>query len=392
MQLLPALTREARIVSREKPAGYHLPYARHVDDHTIETRDGLLMQMIHLRGLLFETADSEEINYRKRLRDAMLQAIGSSRFALYHHIIRRRIDAELGADYPDPFSRELDAMWRARLAAKRLYVNDLFLTLIRRPLQGRVGAFDRLGGLFGRSADEAEAGAAYEVRQLDVARDALLAALGSYAPRLLGVYETAAGALLGAARIPLGALQWRDAAGADADAGSRRLSALPPGQLRPGDGRARPAAPNLERSFLGLVSIKDYPGQTAPGMLDELLRLPFELTVSQSFGFVERQAALGADEPRAAADALGRGRGGEPARRSVQRQGRGRRRPRRLRRASHDDRGPRRHARPRSTKASPRRRRRWPTSASSRCARRSRSSPPSGRNSRATSNISPGAA
>jgi type IV secretion system protein VirB4 len=46
------------------------------------------------------------------------------------------------------------------------------------------------------------------------------------------------------------------------------------------------------RSYLGLVSIKDYPGQTAPGMLDELLRLPFELTVSQSFGFVERQAAL----------------------------------------------------------------------------------------------------
>src|SRR4029079_19206050 len=46
------------------------------------------------------------------------------------------------------------------------------------------------------------------------------------------------------------------------------------------------------RSFLGLVSIKDYPGQTAPGMLDELLRLPFELVVTQSFGFVERQAAL----------------------------------------------------------------------------------------------------
>jgi type IV secretion system protein VirB4 len=46
------------------------------------------------------------------------------------------------------------------------------------------------------------------------------------------------------------------------------------------------------RQFLGLVSLKDYPGQTAPGMLDELLRLPFELTISHSFGFVERQAAL----------------------------------------------------------------------------------------------------
>ena len=105
-----------------------------------------------------------------------------------------------------------------------------------------------------------------------------------------------------------------------------------------------PAGPS-PRSFTGLVSIKDYPGQTAPGMLDELLRLPFELTVSQSFGFVDRQAALVADEPRAAPDALGRGRGGQPARRAVQRQGRGRRRPRRLRRASHDDRAARRHAR-----------------------------------------------
>ena len=52
-----------------------------------------------------------------------------------------------------------------------------------------------------------------------------------------------------------------------------------------------PAGPS-PRSFMGMVSIKDYPGQTAPGMLDELLRLPCELVVSQSFGFVERQAAL----------------------------------------------------------------------------------------------------
>ncbi|WP_164066912.1 hypothetical protein, partial [Serratia marcescens] len=52
------------------------------------------------------------------------------------------------------------------------------------------------------------------------------------------------------------------------------------------------AAGPSPRSFAAIVSIKDYPGQSAPGMLDELLRLPFEITISQSFGFVERQAAL----------------------------------------------------------------------------------------------------
>src|SRR3546814_17028922 len=95
MQLLPALASSPRIVAREAPAGRHLPYSHHVDDHTIATRDGLLMQIIAMRGLLFETADTDEINYRKRLRDAMLQAIGSSRLALYHHIIRRRVDVRL---------------------------------------------------------------------------------------------------------------------------------------------------------------------------------------------------------------------------------------------------------------------------------------------------------
>jgi len=59
-------------MAREAPAGAHLPYARHLDDVTIQTRDGLLMQTIRLDGLLFETADSTELNYRAELRDAML--------------------------------------------------------------------------------------------------------------------------------------------------------------------------------------------------------------------------------------------------------------------------------------------------------------------------------
>ena len=285
MQLLPALTRDPEVVRREAPAGRHLPYARHVDDRTIETRDGLLMQILHLRGLLFETADTEEINYRKRLRDAMLQSIGSSRFAVYSHVVRRRVDAGLTGDFPDAFSQRLDDAWKARLAEKRLYVNDLFLTLVRRPLQGRIGLLDRLRG----GGQEADTG--HELRALDVARDALLAALGSYEPRLLGVYQTPQGTCSepleflsslynGEVRPVLLPLQ---------DLGAylpyRRVSfGQETVELSP--------TGTLARSFTGLVSIKDYPGQTAPGMLDELLRLPFELTLAQSFGFVERQAAL----------------------------------------------------------------------------------------------------
>ena len=291
MQLLPSLSQGARTVERERAAGVHLPYARHVDDHTIETRDGLLLQVIRLRGLLFETADTDELNYRKSLRDAMLRAIGSSRFALYHHVIRRRIEVGEGAVFPDGFSQALDDRWTDRLAAKQLFVNDLYLTLVRRPLQGRLGAADRLREWLVRAGDRPGAAQVHEKAQLDAGRDALLAALGDYAPRLLGVYDTPNGvcsepleflsALYNGEQRPV--LLPRQDLGAYLP--YRRVSF---GQETVELG----AAGHLPRSFVGLVSIKDYPAFSAPGMFDDLLRLPFELTISQSFAFVERQAAL----------------------------------------------------------------------------------------------------
>jgi type IV secretion system protein VirB4 len=292
MQFLPPLTGDPKVIAREATAGKHLPYARHVDDVTIETRDGLLLQTIRLGGLLFETADTDELNYRAELRDAMLKTIGSSRFAVYHHVVRRRAEAALEARYPDEFSRHLDARWRERLASREMYVNELFLTIVRRPLQGRVGLLDRLRNLAAPTASDRAAAFAQEKRALDAASEMLIAALGSYSPRLLSVYEGEDGHR----SEPL-----------------EFLSCLYNGVLRPvvlphGDlGQHLPSrrisfgedafelgpSGNLERSFGAVVSIKDYPGQTLPGMFDELYRMPFEMTVSQSFAFVERGEALG---------------------------------------------------------------------------------------------------
>mgnify|MGYP000394997595 FL=1 len=159
MQAPRVLSSDSKAATREIPAGAHLPFTRHLDDATILTRDGYLMQTIRVGGLLFETADSADLNYRAGLRDAMLRAIGTSRFAVYHHIIRRRVDADLEGEFPDAFSRQLDARWRERCERRQLYVNELFLTLVRRPLQGRVGIADRLTRLFRSPSASATAAA-----------------------------------------------------------------------------------------------------------------------------------------------------------------------------------------------------------------------------------------
>ncbi len=127
---------------------------------------------------------------------------------------------------------------------------------------------------------------------MEAGRDALLATLGDYDPRLLGVYETANGFC----SEPLEFLS-------SLYNGEQRPVLLPHQDLgaylpyrRVSFGQETvelSAAGHLNRDFIGLVSIKDYPAYSAPGMFDELLRLPFEQTITQSFAFVERQAALG---------------------------------------------------------------------------------------------------
>lgn len=292
MQLLPALTRDPKAIANETPAGEHLPYARHIDDVTIETRDGLLMQTIRLGGLLFETADTDELNYRAGLRDAMLRTLGSSRFAVYQHVVRRPAPASLEAVQTDEFSAKLDERWRAKLSDKQLFVNELFLTIVRRPLQGRIGMAYRLKGWFARSAKRNEGLMAAEKHALDRAREAMMASLSAYDPHLLSAYPSEDGPR----SEPLEFLSCLFNA-------DLRPVALPYGDL----GHFIPArrisfgrdtvelAPtgDLPRRFVAMVSIKDYPGATFPGMFDELYRLPFELHVTQSFAMVERAQALG---------------------------------------------------------------------------------------------------
>lgn len=292
MQFLPSLTRDPKIIAREAPAGAHLPYARHIDDVTIETRDGLLMQTIRLRGFLFETADSDELNYRAELRDAMTRAIGTSRFAIYHHVLRRRADTVLDGTFGDDFSGSLNERWTKRLGAKQLFVNDLFITLVRRPLQGKIGFADRMKSWFGKAALGNVERMRSEKHALSNAREALEAALGAYEPTVLSRYETTGGTrseqleflsylfngVMNPVAVPYG------------DIGCH----IPSRRISFGQDTVELAPTGSEgRRFSAILSIKDYPGRTMPGMFDELYRLPFELNVSQSFAFVERGEALG---------------------------------------------------------------------------------------------------
>jgi type IV secretion system protein VirB4 len=277
--------------SKEAHAGDRLPYSRLIEDNAILLRDGSLMTALHVPGLLFETEDSISLNAHAATREVMLRSNLDARFVLYHHLIRRRVSVELTGQFDDPFSAHIDRRRRDKLAGGSLFVNDQFVTLVRRPARGKAGVVERAARLWRRKGREPVEADARELRSLRAAAQAIAASLGDYGAQALGDY--------------------RGPSGATNNELLELVSALYNGEMRP---VRRPAddtdigrmLPYLRASFgldamelrgsggadfAAILSLKDYPDATSPGLLDGLLRLPGEMVVSETFAPHGRQTA-----------------------------------------------------------------------------------------------------
>ncbi|MEO6716702.1 MAG: VirB4 family type IV secretion/conjugal transfer ATPase [Novosphingobium sp.] len=276
---------------KEAKAGDRLPYAAHLDDRTLRLRDGALMQVLSIAGMPFETETADQLNHMLGVREVMLRSALDGRFILYHHIVRRQVSVGLDAEFDSPFAAELDRQWRERLAARQLFVNEQFLTLVRRPARGKAGWPERIARLLGRRLDgDSEEVNPALLRELDAASQALRSSLEQYGVRQLGCYPTREG--------PCSELL-------------EMLSALYNGEMRP---VLRPAddvdlghhipyrrlsfgLDTLElqsagaHDFAGVLSVKDYPGTTRAGLIDGVLRLGSECVLTESFAPADRQIA-----------------------------------------------------------------------------------------------------
>lgn len=272
---------------REARAGQRLPYARLADRRTLVLRDGSLLQALAVTGLPFETADAEQLDHLLAVRDVMLRAALDSSFVLYHHVVRRRVEADLKGSFANPFAQALDQAWQERLRQRRLFVNDQYVTLIRRPPRGKTGWPERIRRRFQRASAAPDSA---PQREIDAATQALASGLAPYGARVLGGYATPHG---------------------EANELLEMLSLLYNGELQPvltpppgtDIGLHLPYARvsfGLDavetrssgwRDFAGLLGVKEYPPATRAGILDGVLRLESECVLTESFAPIDRQIA-----------------------------------------------------------------------------------------------------
>ncbi|WP_273795052.1 VirB4 family type IV secretion/conjugal transfer ATPase [Brucella intermedia] len=277
--------------AREMGVKEHVPYLRHVDDHVLVSRSGFLVCIIQMGGLPFQTMDQAEINARLLNRNTTFRNLATSRFALYTTIVRRHIDPRMEGSFDNPFVADLNRRYMDALAHKNLFVNEVYLTVIRRPMVGRIGWVDRAFNAFRLSSAGVETREEAR-RELHDVVNGIVQDFRAYGARKLGLTERRGSIFSEPAELAAKIL----AGGEEVEMPLPRMSlaeAVPTRQIFFGRNTIEiKNAGQTASKVAAMISVKEYPPFTAPGGLDGLLRLPHEFILTQSFAVEDRVTAM----------------------------------------------------------------------------------------------------
>lgn len=277
---------------REVSVADFIPYMYHFDKETIITKKDELMQTIKLEGFAFETADDEDVDMKKMVRNSLYKSMGEGTFALWFHIIRRRQSAYPGGTMPEGFAARTDELWRQKHNSKDSYINELYLTIVRKADTKGAAKIEHLWNKLEQRADaKSRDNQISEMhKELKETVYRVLATFKDYGARLLTVKDTE----FGPTSEPL------EFIGKLVNFGHAQTMAVPnmpinkyvPTHRLYFGSRAIESRGIHETKYGGIVSIKEYAPATAAGMLDSFLQLPMEFIISQSFVFHNRQTNI----------------------------------------------------------------------------------------------------
>ena len=195
LRLVRQRTHKQKYAKREFPQMEFIPYKCHWNNRTILTKSDDLLQVIKFSGFSFETADDEDVDIRKNIRNLLLKGIGAGQVSLYFHIVRRRKAAfskDEGHMMPPGFATYLEDVWREKHLNQQSFVNELYVTVIKKNNKTGIAAIGGVLKKLQQKTDKVLWGKdmwdSYE--ELDEMTSRIVSTLRDYKPDVLGVVET----------------------------------------------------------------------------------------------------------------------------------------------------------------------------------------------------------
>ncbi len=284
-----------RIFDNDYKANKFIGVEGHFSDDVLLLTDNRLMQVIKIGGFSFETADDEDLDIKKSLRNSLFKGIGDSSAKIYTNIIRRKQapypKGYVNPDMPYGFTAYLDKKWVEKSSTKESFINEIYISIIYKARYTK-NVINDIKNKFSKTSDktwEESMHDAYETL-LEVS-SRVMSSLRNYSPEILGVemveglsYSRPSEFISNVVNCVENRriLYTLDNLSSHI-INSRLIFKNKHIEVKQHDGSSK---------FAGMVSIKEYGPKTWPGILDVFLKMPFEFVISQSYDSINRQLAM----------------------------------------------------------------------------------------------------
>jgi type IV secretion system protein VirB4 len=268
-----------------------IPLSTHVSPTVIKTTGGDFLLVWRLEGLPFVGREEWELEHRHNTFNRMLQTLRAPDFvnvSFWVHDVRRRRRVTDKSRFREAFNQQLSDAYYETLSAQKLMQNELYLTLIYRPVVAGKRFMEKSSDVVRLEAEQTQA-----ISTLLELAGNVEAVLKDYAPYRLGMYEASNrvvfsetleffGYLLNRIDEPVPVLQ------------APIYNYLPVSKQRfsAKTGDFVVTTPNGVNHFGAILNIKEYTDGTYPGILNGLKYLDFEYVITHSFTPMGRQDAI----------------------------------------------------------------------------------------------------
>ncbi|MBQ4874977.1 MAG: VirB4 family type IV secretion/conjugal transfer ATPase [Rickettsiaceae bacterium H1] len=297
LQLTKFKTKKSNVLKKEYNTSEFIPYAHYWNDTTLLTKDNWMLKVIKLGGYAFETADDEDVDIQKTLRNQLLKGIGSGSCALYFHIIRKKQNVFTQGfavkRLPNFFADYVNELWKEKHKKKKSFANELYITVIRKFDTKGAAIVSHLLKRFSHAASkgawEADMRDAHE--ELEEMASRVVTSLRYYSPKILGIKKAKHGVMSEILSFMSKIVNCGKSPNELLLPVINIAEYLPLNRFYFGNKSFEMVTPK-GNYYGGIVSLKEYGQSTSAGMLDVFLQLPYELIITQTFQFTNRQIAI----------------------------------------------------------------------------------------------------
>lgn len=265
-----------------------VPYACLYDRDTIATKNGELLQTIKITGLGFEAGQQGDL--RGAIRRAIQQCVPDTSYAIWLHTLRRRQQLLPHTHFPDQFSGNLDASWRAQHPSSASFINELYITVVK---AGQQAGLRNMEGLLQsllprRDRTIRTAFLDNALNELSSTTASMLGQLRQFGARLLTIQERESVFYSEQLEFLEKLINLEERA---MPVPRRDLSQeLTSGEITFGFNAMEVRTAEGKRRFAAIMTLKEYKEATLKG-IDQFLDIPCELIVSQCFDFIGGERA-----------------------------------------------------------------------------------------------------